>query len=40
MVADADIAQAMRRSQLRMLGDPSYQHPWYWSSFVVVGDWR
>lgn len=40
LVADADIAQAMRRSQLRMLGDPGYAHPWYWSSFVVVGDWR
>lgn len=40
LVADADIAQAMRRSQLRMLADPGYAHPWYWSSFVVVGDWR
>ena len=35
-----DIAQSLRRAQLRMLAQESTAHPWYWGAFVVVGDWR
>ena len=32
-------AQAIRNAQLALLKDPNYQHPYYWSSFVLVGNW-
>ncbi|MEM8674712.1 MAG: CHAT domain-containing protein [Cyanobacteria bacterium P01_G01_bin.67] len=32
-------AQALRQAQLRLLQDPQYQHPFYWSAFVLVGNW-
>jgi CHAT domain-containing protein len=30
---------AMRQVQLRMLKDPQRRHPFYWSSFIVSGEW-
>jgi CHAT domain-containing protein/Tfp pilus assembly protein PilF len=35
-----DVAHAMQRAQLRLIEDPELSHPWYWSAFVVMGDWR
>lgn len=32
-------AQALRQSQLTLLQDPKYQHPFYWAPFVLVGNW-
>lgn len=32
-------AQALRQSQLALLQDPKYQHPFYWAPFVLVGNW-
>jgi CHAT domain-containing protein len=32
-------AEALRQAQLSLLKDPWYQHPFYWSSFVLVGNW-
>jgi CHAT domain-containing protein len=40
LVSGSDVAEALRRAQLRLLAEPSTSHPWYWSGFVVVGDWR
>ena len=31
--------QALRRAQLRMLGDPRHGHPYYWASFIQSGEW-
>lgn len=31
-------AEALRQSQLAMLGDPSTAHPVFWGAFVVVGE--
>lgn len=33
-------AEALRQAQLLLLRSPSYQHPYYWSPFVLVGNWR
>ncbi|MGK7950629.1 MAG: CHAT domain-containing protein [Xenococcaceae cyanobacterium] len=32
-------AEALRQAQLSLLRDPKYQHPFYWSAFVLVGNW-
>ncbi|MEL6462760.1 MAG: CHAT domain-containing protein, partial [Cyanobacteria bacterium J06621_15] len=33
-------AQALRQAQLSLLKDTKYQHPYYWSPFVLVGNWQ
>ncbi|MDY6901423.1 MAG: CHAT domain-containing protein [Cyanobacteriota bacterium] len=33
-------AQALRQAQLSLLKNPKYQHPYYWSPFVLVGNWQ
>ncbi|MBW4602674.1 MAG: CHAT domain-containing protein [Calothrix sp. FI2-JRJ7] len=33
-------AEALRKSQLSLLNSPQYKHPYYWSGFVLVGNWR
>ena len=30
-------AEALRRSALKLMADPKYRHPFFWSGFVVVG---
>lgn len=32
-------AEALRRAQLSLLKTPKYDHPFYWSPFVLVGNW-
>ncbi len=32
-------SEALRQTQLEMLNSEEYQHPYYWSAFVPVGDW-
>ncbi|WAN69595.1 tetratricopeptide repeat protein [Moorena producens JHB] len=32
--------EALRQTQLDMLKDETYQHPYYWASFIVSGNWR
>jgi CHAT domain-containing protein len=32
-------AEALRQSQLALLADESYNDPFFWSSFVLVGNW-
>ena len=31
---------ALRQAQLAMLEDEIYSHPYYWSAFVLLGDWQ
>ncbi|MEO1431265.1 MAG: CHAT domain-containing protein [Cyanobacteria bacterium J06633_8] len=33
-------AQALRKAQLSLLKDTKYQHPYYWSPFVLIGNWQ
>lgn len=33
-------AEALRQAQLSLLRSTSYQHPYYWAPFVLVGNWR
>jgi CHAT domain-containing protein len=32
-------SEALRQTQLQMLQNPVYQHPYYWAAFVFSGDW-
>ncbi|MBD2182369.1 CHAT domain-containing protein [Aerosakkonema funiforme] len=32
-------ANALRQAQLNLLRHPSYNHPFFWSPFVLVGNW-
>ena len=32
-------AEALRQAQLTLLKDKWYQHPFYWSPYILVGDW-
>ncbi|MEO0844477.1 MAG: CHAT domain-containing protein, partial [Cyanobacteria bacterium J06643_5] len=33
-------AQALRQAQLSLLKNPKYKHPYYWSPFILVGNWQ
>ncbi|MBD2446991.1 CHAT domain-containing protein [Nostoc sp. FACHB-152] len=33
-------AEALRNAQLALLKDPLYNHPVYWSPYVLVGNWQ
>ncbi|MBE1301040.1 MAG: CHAT domain-containing protein [Alteromonadaceae bacterium] len=32
-------AEALRQAQASMLQEPKYQHPFFWSAFVLIGNW-
>ncbi|MBE9042433.1 CHAT domain-containing protein [Oscillatoriales cyanobacterium LEGE 11467] len=32
-------AEALRQAQLTLLRDPLHEHPYFWSAFVLVGNW-
>ncbi len=32
-------AEALQQAQLALLANPEYAHPYYWSSFILVGSW-
>ncbi|MBE9009053.1 CHAT domain-containing protein [Pseudanabaenaceae cyanobacterium LEGE 13415] len=32
-------AESLRQAQLKLLKDPNYQHPYYWSPFILIGNW-
>ncbi|MGG6269776.1 CHAT domain-containing protein [Leptolyngbya sp. AN03gr2] len=33
-------SQALRQAQLNLLNQKKYDHPFYWASFVLVGNWQ
>jgi CHAT domain-containing protein len=33
-------AEALRRAQLSLASEPRFSHPYFWSGFVLLGDWR
>jgi CHAT domain-containing protein len=32
-------AEALRTAQLMLLNDQRYHHPYYWSAFLLIGNW-
>lgn len=36
---DTSRAEALRQAQLSLLRNSQYQHPYYWSPFVLLGNW-
>ncbi|MBU7586654.1 MAG: CHAT domain-containing protein [Nostoc sp. TH1S01] len=32
-------AEALQQAQLKLMANPLYKHPYFWSSFVLVGNW-
>ncbi|QIR38420.1 CHAT domain-containing protein [Tolypothrix sp. PCC 7910] len=32
-------AEALRQAQIKIMANPLYQHPYFWASFVLVGNW-
>ena len=32
-------AEALRKAQITLLNNPTYNHPFYWAPFVLVGNW-
>lgn len=32
--------EALRRAQLKLLGDPQTRDPYFWAPFIMIGDWR
>jgi CHAT domain-containing protein len=33
-------AQSLRQAQLELLREEAFAHPFFWSPFVLIGDWR
>ncbi len=33
-------AQALQQAQLKLMDDPRFSHPFYWSPFLMIGNWR
>ena len=33
-------ADALRRAQSSIASEPRWSHPYYWSAFVLLGDWQ
>ncbi|MDJ0631733.1 MAG: CHAT domain-containing protein [Xenococcaceae cyanobacterium MO_188.B29] len=38
-IADVSKAEALRQAQLKLMRDPQYRHPRYWSPYILVGNW-
>lgn len=38
--AGDDKAEALRKAQMAVRSQPQFAHPYYWSGFVLFGDWR
>ena len=38
--SDLTKAEALRQAQLALLNNPQYNHPYYWSPFVLIGNWQ
>ena len=36
--SQANPAEALRRAAIKLMADPKYRHPFFWSGFVVVGN--
>ena len=32
-------SEALRQAQLKLIQSPNYNHPYYWTAFVMIGNW-
>jgi CHAT domain-containing protein len=32
-------AEALRQTQLKLLKNPDFRHPFHWAAYVLVGNW-
>ena len=32
------LADALEKSQMRLMDDPQTSHPFYWAAFIILGD--
>ena len=37
--AELSKSEALRRAQIKILQNPAYSHPFFWSPFVLIGNW-
>ncbi len=37
--ANSTKVEALRQAQLSLLNNPRFDSPFYWSSFVLLGNW-
>ncbi|MFN3422154.1 MAG: CHAT domain-containing protein, partial [Armatimonadota bacterium] len=40
MKAGKSKAEALRQAQLHLLRNRRYSHPFFWSPFILIGDWQ
>lgn len=33
-------AEALQKAQMEMIHSEQYSHPYYWASFILIGDWK
>jgi CHAT domain-containing protein len=33
-------AQAMREAQINMINNKKFKHPFFWSPFILIGNWQ
>lgn len=38
-IGEMSKAEALRNAQIQVMQNPIYQHPYFWSSFVLIGNW-
>ena len=32
-------ARALQQAQQQLMNNPNYRHPYYWSAFLIIGNW-
>ena len=40
MLAGKSKAEALQQAQLALMARPETAHPFFWSAFELIGDWR
>ena len=39
IIASNSKARALQKTQQHLLSNPEYQHPFFWSPFILIGNW-
>jgi CHAT domain-containing protein/uncharacterized protein HemY len=35
-----EVSEALRQAQINLTKNPKFHHPYYWSPFILMGDWK